>query len=170
MGLLDLAAALALQLRLLRMMLADVHPEVAPLLGLVGAVGARVARLLAAALDVLVAAQRRLPAVLLAAVPAHVPRLRVVAGPQRGVAQREFVGHAGVVAAGVRLLLHRSRRQDGVALARVVHAKLFGRNGLHAVILLQLDALVMVLLLVAGGLHHRLDVVRLQLGGVDRVL
>lgn len=58
--------------------LPDVHAEVAPLLGLVRAVGALVGWGLAAALDVLVPAQGRLPAVLLTAVPALELAARVV--------------------------------------------------------------------------------------------
>lgn len=66
------------------MVLSDVYAEVAPLLGLVGAIRALVGWGLAAALYVLVSAQGGLPAVLLAAVAtlelsARVVRARAVA-------------------------------------------------------------------------------------------
>lgn len=91
--------------------LPDVHAEVAPLLGLVRAVGALVGWGLAAALDVLVPAQGRLPAVLLAAVPALELTARVV----RVVAVSLAVVRFGIVFG----IEHVTPRQAGAALVRV---------------------------------------------------
>lgn len=63
------------------MVLPDVHPQVALLLGPVRALRTLEHRLLSAALDLLVPPQRRLPPVPLAAVPAGELRLAAVAGP-----------------------------------------------------------------------------------------
>lgn len=81
--------------------LADVHAQVAALLGAVGAVGALVAGRLAAALHVLVAAQRGLPAVALAAVAALELAAGVVVAARLVVGQHDVVR---VVAVGPRVL------------------------------------------------------------------
>lgn len=185
-----LLAATRLQRRLVAVVLADVDAEVAALLGFVVAVGALMARLLAAALDVLVATQGRLPAIALAAVTALVlaAGLFAVAG-HRVVADGRVVFLAGRVAASVlRVLalvrlaevdLHVFGQFDVVdAVLQVVHhlvgevialiACVGGRN------------LVLSHLLGAGG-RHRLDDVLLSVvcswkndgfgdgrGGLDR--
>lgn len=152
------------------MMFAHMHSEITPLLGLVAAVRARMTRLLATTLDVLVATQRRLPAIFLSAMAAHIPGLWIIAWTQRRVAQRQFVGHARRIV--LRLLLHGTSGENGVALARIVHTKLFGCDCLHTIVVLQLNAMVLmmllliVLLLATAGLHHGLDMMRLQLAGM----
>lgn len=133
------------------MVLADVHAEVAALLGLVRAVGALVRRRLAAALHVLVPSQRRLPAVLLAAVPA----LKLPAGV---VARAAAVAPLRVARALVRL--------GAEAVQRV---RLFGQHDVVRVVVL-----VRVGLLALGGAvvvrERLLQQVRLDvLGDVERV-
>lgn len=93
--------------------LADVHAEVAALLGAVGAVGALVAGRLAAALHVLVAAQRGLPAVALAAVAALelaagvvVAAAQLVAGVQQLVGQHDVVRVVGLAVRRAVVRLH----------------------------------------------------------------
>lgn len=125
------------------MVLADVDAQVAALFGFVAAVGALVGRLLAAALHVLVAPQRRLPAILLAAVPT----LKVLRAVVRlvGLERGRVLDVARVlvlnVLAAARHAVHRARLR-ALAVDRL--------GGRRALVRIQLDLVD----LVVGQLAH----------------
>lgn len=124
------------------MVLPDVDAEVAPLLGLVRAVGALVGWRLAAALHVLVPAQGGLPAVLLAAVAALELPARVVRVVPVALVEVRLGVVEGVAGA-----------DGGVGLVRVVEG--VGLLGQHDVVGVVVLAVGLGLLLLAGLVVQR---------------
>lgn len=115
--------------------LADVHAQVAALLGAVGAVGALVRGRLAAALHVLVAPQRGLPAVALAAVLALEVARRVLA--RLALGRPALLSPLPPVAPVPRLVRERARVGREAAVRVVERVGVLGQHDVVRVVVLR---------------------------------